>query len=190
MVTRARERPAGFLAAPEEATVASPAPVRVAGEATPARSLRAVELVTASALMALGGVVLVAAVRMGIGWGSDGPESGFVPFWLSTVLIGSCAITTVQAARRASGKRFATREQLRCVMTVVLPAAAMIVLTQLVGLYVASAVYMGFSMRWGRHSWLVSLALPPSFAIFVFLVFERWFLVPLPKGPLEAWLGY
>jgi len=23
----------------------------------------------------------------------------------------------------------------------------------------------------------------------LFLVFERWFLVPLPKGPLEAFLG-
>jgi hypothetical protein len=26
--------------------------------------------------------------------------------------------------------------------------------------------------------------------IALFLMFERWFLVPLPKGPLEAWLGY
>jgi hypothetical protein len=24
----------------------------------------------------------------------------------------------------------------------------------------------------------------------VFVVFEMWFLVPMPKGPLEAWLGY
>jgi hypothetical protein len=24
----------------------------------------------------------------------------------------------------------------------------------------------------------------------LFFMFERWFLVPLPKGPLEAWLGY
>jgi hypothetical protein len=24
----------------------------------------------------------------------------------------------------------------------------------------------------------------------LFLMFEKWFLVPLPKGPLEAWLGY
>jgi hypothetical protein len=24
----------------------------------------------------------------------------------------------------------------------------------------------------------------------LFMMFERWFLVPLPKGPLEAWLGF
>ena len=32
---------------------------------------------------------------------------------------------------------------------------------------------------------LVGLAVP----IVIFLLFERWFLVPLPKGPLEAMLG-
>jgi hypothetical protein len=26
--------------------------------------------------------------------------------------------------------------------------------------------------------------------VVTFLVFEKWFLVPMPKGPLEAWLGY
>jgi hypothetical protein len=153
--------------------------------------MRAMELATGSLLMALGWLVLVAAVRMGIGWGSDGPESGFVPFWLSTVLILCCAIILVRAARRAPATRFASREQLRRVLTVVLPATAMIVLTHLVGLYVAAALYMGLYMRWGgRYSWLFSIALPVSFAVLVFLVFERWFLVPLPKGPLEAWLGY
>jgi putative tricarboxylic transport membrane protein len=28
------------------------------------------------------------------------------------------------------------------------------------------------------------------FPLLIFVVFERWFLVPMPKGPLEAWLGY
>ena len=35
---------------------------------------------------------------------------------------------------------------------------------------------------------------PPPMAVAVpiilFVVFEIWFLVPLPKGPFEAWLGY
>jgi hypothetical protein len=141
--------------------------------------------------MALGALVLVASVRMGIGWGSDGPESGFVPFWLSTVLILACAVIIVQAIHRASEKRFVGREQLGRVLKVLLPAAAMILLTQLVGLYVASALYMGAYMRWaGRYSWTFSVGLPLSVVVLIFLVFERWFLVPLPKGPLEAWLGY
>jgi hypothetical protein len=26
--------------------------------------------------------------------------------------------------------------------------------------------------------------------VVAFVVFDQWFLVPMPKGPLEAWLGY
>lgn len=159
--------------------------------AKPFRSMRVADIVTASLLMALGALVLVAAIRMGIGWGSDGPESGFVPFWLSTILILSCVTIVVRATRRASEKRFVSREQLGRVLTVLLPAAAMILLTQFVGLYVASVLYVGAYMRWGgRHGWAFSVALPLSIVVLIFFVFERWFLVPLPKGPLEAWLGY
>ena len=25
--------------------------------------------------------------------------------------------------------------------------------------------------------------------VVVYIVFERWFLMPLPKGPIEDWLG-
>ena len=34
-----------------------------------------------------------------------------------------------------------------------------------------------------------ALAFVPRIVV-TFVIFERWFLVPLPKGPLEAWLGY
>ncbi len=184
----AHQLPAG---AQEVPAVVSAAPSPVAEKTARVRSMRAADVVTASLLMALGWLVLVASVRMGIGWGSDGPESGFVPFWLSTILILCCAIIIVQAVRRASEKRFVSREQLECVLKVLLPAAAMIFVTQFVGLYVASALYMCFYMRWGgRHSWILSIALPLAFSVLIFLVFERWFLVPLPKGPLEGWLGY
>ena len=63
---------------------------------------------------------------------------------------------------------------------------------QVTGLYVASAIYMAFYMRWiGRHRWPATIALAvglsrssPSWSS------SEWFLVPMPKGPLEAWLGY
>jgi hypothetical protein len=157
----------------------------------PARSMRIADVVTASLLMALGWLVLGAAVRMGIGWGSDGPESGFVPFWLSTVLLLCCGIVLVKSLRRRRDKAFVSREELGRVLTVLAPAAAMIAATPWVGLYVASALYMAGYMRWGgRHSWTFSILLPLCFVVVVFLVFEKWFLVPLPKGPLETWLGH
>jgi putative tricarboxylic transport membrane protein len=42
----------------------------------------------------------------------------------------------------------------------------------------------------GRHAWFLVLTLAVLIPLVTFLVFETWFLVPMPKGPLEAWLGY
>lgn len=153
--------------------------------------MRAADLITASVLMLLGGVVLYDAGRLGIGWGTDGPKSGFFPFWLAALLVLMGAVIVVQAALRSSAKPFVTRAQLGPVLKVLWPAAAMVVLTQFIGLYVASALYLGFYMRWvGRHSWLAVLLIGIGIPVATFLVFEKWFLVPMPKGPVEAWLGY
>ncbi|HEY6104974.1 MAG TPA: tripartite tricarboxylate transporter TctB family protein [Anaeromyxobacteraceae bacterium] len=168
-----------------------PPPEVVARPSAALRSMRAVDIAVASVLLALGGLVIGASVRMGIGWGSDGPESGFVPFWLALILVLCCATIIVRAIRRASAQPFASREQFGRVLKVALPAVAMILSVPFVGLYVAGAVYAGLYMRIvGRHSRLLSAALPIAFTILVFLVFEKWFLVPLPKGPIETWLGY
>jgi putative tricarboxylic transport membrane protein len=153
--------------------------------------MRAADIVTASLLMVLGGVVLFDAIRLGFRWGTDGPQSGFFPFWLATILIAACGTITVQAVRRNSDSPFVSREQLGPVLKVLLPAATMVLLIHFIGLYVSSALYLGFYMRWaGRHSWISSVLFALFIPVSIFLVFEKWFLVPLPKGPLEAWLGY
>jgi putative tricarboxylic transport membrane protein len=159
--------------------------------------MRAGDLVTAVVLIALGGVVIYDAVQLGVGWGQEGPRSGFFPFWLATLLVLFAAAIFVQAWRRRATKVFVRREQLIPVLKVVVPIAAFITVTDPpgppdgLGLYVAAALYIAIYMRWvGRHRWtsvaIVAVAVP----VVAFLVFERWFLVPMPKGPLEAWLGY
>jgi putative tricarboxylic transport membrane protein len=153
--------------------------------------MRTAEFVTASILILLGGVVIFDAVRLGIGWGTDGPRSGFFPFWLALIMVIACGIIILQALWRSSREVFVTREQLGPVLQVFWPAAAMVLLTRFVGLYVASALYIGFYMRWvGRHSWFAVVTLSVAIPVITFFTFELWFLVPMPKGPLEAWLGY
>ena len=153
--------------------------------------MRAAEVVTASVLILLGGVVLFDAVRLGFGWGPDGPRSGFFPFWLALIMVLCCAVILLQALSQPSGKSFVNREQLGSVLSVLWPAVAAVALMHFVGLYVASAIYLGFYMRWvGRHSWVTVFALGIGIPILTFLIFEKWFLVPMPKGPLEYWLGY
>jgi putative tricarboxylic transport membrane protein len=153
--------------------------------------IRTADIVTASVLMLVGAIVLSDALRLGIGWGSDGPKSGFFPFWLAMLMLAACVGIVLQALRRPKRAPFVTREQLAPVLKVLWPATAMVVLMQFVGMYVASAVYIGFYMRWiGRHSWPAVIGLGVGIPIITFLIFEKWFLVPMPKGPLETWLGY
>src|SRR5258705_6114090 len=117
--------------------------------------MRAADLTTASILILLGGVVVLDSMRIGIGWGSDGPRSGFFPFWLGVILIAASATIAAQAWRRATDRPFVKREQLAPVMKVLWPATAMVILITPLGLYVASAIYLAFYMRWvGRHGWL------------------------------------
>ena len=153
--------------------------------------MRVADIVTASILAMAGGLVLADALRLGIGWGSDGPNSGFFPFWLALILVLSCAIVIIQEWRRRSETKFVTKEKLGPVLKVLWPAVVAVFLMEWLGLYVASALYLGFYMRWvGRHSWRAVVILSVGIPVAIFLVFEKWFLVPMPKGPLEAWLGY
>ena len=153
--------------------------------------MRTADLVTAAVLMLLGGVVIFDSLRLGIGWGTDGPQSGFFPFWLAVLMTATCALIFVQALRRPVARVFVSRAALRPVLAVLGPATLMVVVMQVTGLYVASAIYVAFYMRWiGRHRWPATIAMAVGLSVVTFLVFEEWFLVPMPKGPLEAWLGY
>ena len=153
--------------------------------------MRAADLITAALLGLIGAIVIWDALRLGIGWGTDGPKSGFFPFWLA-VLMGITLIAIfVQSATASATRSFVTRQQLRPVLSVLGPAVGFVVLMQFAGLYVAGALYLALSMRWlGRHVWSAVAAVSLGLPIAIFVIFERWFVVPLPKGPLEAWLGY
>src|SRR2546430_5389416 len=153
--------------------------------------MRIADLLTAVILALGGGLVVYDSVRLGIGWGSDGPRSGFFPFWLAVIMIVACVAIMLQALRRTPTEPFLTRERLGPVLKVLWPATAAVVLMQFVGLYVASAVYMAFYMRWvGRHRWVSVIGLAVAIPVVTFIVFEQWFLGPMPKGPPETWLGH
>jgi putative tricarboxylic transport membrane protein len=45
-------------------------------------------------------------------------------------------------------------------------------------------------VRQGKYNLPAALGVSLGVPIAMFLMFEIWFLVPLPKGPLEHLLGY
>jgi len=153
--------------------------------------MRAADLVIALTLIVVGTVVIADALRLGIGWGLEGPQSGFFPFWLAVLMVATAVVIAVQSVRRASAIPFVTAARLRPVLVVLGPALGLVLLTEGLGLYVASALYLGFYMRWvGRHAWPTIAAVGLGIPVVTFVIFERWFLVPMPKGPLETWLGF
>lgn len=154
--------------------------------------MRTADIVCGVTLAVVGLVVLIEGLRLGVGWSTDGPQPGFFIFYLGVALFLSTGPIVLGAMRRASiGRHFATAPQLRSVATVFLPAVAMVVLTHFVGLYVSGALYLAAYMRLiGRHRWVTTVLIAIAIPVVAFLIFEVWFLVPLPKGPLEARLGY
>jgi hypothetical protein len=153
--------------------------------------MRTADLTTTLVLIGISALVVWDSLRLGIGWGSDGPQSGFFPFWLAVIVAGCAVAIAVMAFRRRDRPVFVRREQIGPVLKALVPAGVFVVLTGLVGLYVASGLYLAVYMRWiGRYPWVAAVALGIAFPVVTFLVFEKWFLVPMPKGPLETWLGY
>ncbi len=152
---------------------------------------RAAELVTALALFACGVVVVIDSLRIGRGWAPDGPEAGFYPFYVGLTLCACSGCIAVGARRGGGGAPFLRAAELRRVLVVFVPTAAYVGLCCWVGLYVASALFLiGFMRSVGRRSWLEAVSVGLLVSGGLFSAFELWFMVPLPKGPLEAWCGF
>jgi hypothetical protein len=163
-----------------------------AGADEPTIATRWVELGVALALMVLALVVIGDSLRVGAGWADDGPKAGYFPFYIGLALLGASAWTAFTQLRRWQRiEVFAERSQMRSVAAVMGPMVVHVVLIKFIGLYVASALLIGWFMhRHGQHRLATKLVVPVVVPLVVFVVFERWFLVPLPKGPLEALFGY
>jgi len=149
--------------------------------------------VGAAAFMALLALIgIYGSIKVGIGWGAEGPRAGFFPFYVSLTVLIACGINIYSAlAIPHTGRLFAEWRQLRQVLSVLVPTAVYVALVPYIGIYLASALLVAVFMRWfGRYNWLFVAAISIAVPVLTFLMFEIWFLVPLPKGPLEHMLGY
>jgi putative tricarboxylic transport membrane protein len=143
----------------------------------------------ATAIFAL--IVIVGSIQAGINWGAEGPRAGFFPFYVGLAILIASAVNLFHARAEPAGERFAEWGQLRQVLAVVVPAAIYVAVMPWIGIYVSSALLIAYFMRrLGNYDWHLIAAIAVGVPILTFLVFERWFLLPLPKGPIEAWLGF
>ena len=159
----------------------------------PAVAERGPELTVAILLMVFALGVLTDSVRVGIGWADDGPRSGYFPFYIGLLLLGASATTVIKTLLKwkTLDAEFAKRLQLALVISVLIPMIVYVAAISFLGIYLASALLIGYFMRrHGKSGWLYSVAISVAVPLGCFLVFERWFLVPLAKGPLEQLLGF
>ncbi len=158
-------------------------------------SNRTVNIAVALALMAVALVVMISSYRLGAGWAKNvGPDSGYFPFYISLIMLVTSSVTLLQnllSRRAGDGGIFVAHGELIMILQVLIPMTIFVILAIYIGIYISMALFIGFFMIWhGRYSLYKTIPVALGVPIVLFVVFEIWFLVPLPKGPFEAWLGY
>jgi len=157
----------------------------------PVATVRTLELVVAGLLFLFGAVVIYDSVRLGAKWADDGPQAGYFPFYVGLLICFSTAVIMYRGLgdRAKAAKAFVTRGAFGQVLWMLVPSIVYVALIKPFGLYVSSTVFIAFFMRrLGRYSWLTTALVAVGVSVVFFVLFEVWFKLPLPKGPLEAWL--
>jgi hypothetical protein len=169
----------------------------ISGEREPSPSAvsnRTMELVVAFILMGVAAVVMVNTYLLGAGWEpSVGPQSGYFPFYIALIMFISSAVIFLSNLLTKSPNRssFVERDQFKLVLQVFVPTVIFVVATIYIGIYISGFLFIAIFMVWlGKYPLYKALPVAAAVPLILFVVFEIWFLVPLPKGPVEAWLGY
>ena len=151
---------------------------------------RGIELGVAIAMIAFGALVIVGSLKVGIGWGDEGPKSGFFPFYLGVAIILASVGNLATAFALDPHAVFADWSQLLQVLSVVIPTGVYVGVIPWAGIYVSSLVLIAVFMMWlGRYGVGMCAAVSIGVTVATYLMFEKWFLVPLPKGPIEDFFG-
>ena len=118
-----------------------------------------IEAIVAFILLVIGAVVIYSSMRLGSKWTSDGPGSGYFPFYIGLMLCLSGTATMYQAlfGKKKNTESFVDRGKFKLVMAVLVPAAVYVLIIQLVGIYLASTLYIALFMSvLGKYSWIKS----------------------------------
>jgi hypothetical protein len=160
-------------------------------------SVRTWDAVVAVLFFIFGAVVVWDSRRLGAEWASDGPQAGYFPFYIGLIICIASVANFISALGSGSKGRkpFVTWGQLKMVLTVMAPSVVYVALIKnpvySLGIYEASAVFIAYFMRYlGKYSWPRIAGVSVGVMTVFFLLFEVWFKVPLPKGPIENLLGF
>jgi len=157
--------------------------------------MRWIELLVAACFVGLSLLVITDSIRVGNAWGSDGPEPGYFPFYIGCLMMGGAAwviLQTLFAWKKDDGKEvFVERNAFHLMLLMLIPTSVFVAAIFVLGIYLASLIFIAAFMVWqGKYSYFKSITVGMGISTALFLLFEIWFLLPLPKGFIENWLGY
>jgi len=151
------------------------------------------EAIVAIGIFFIGVVMMIDGHRIGIGWASDGPKAGYFPFRTGAIISISSVVVFLRAffSKKSNHELFVPWDRFKQVLCVLIPTVLYVLVTQFIGIYVASALFIGGFMRaLAKFGWLKVILVSVCISIMLFWMFEIQFMVPLPKGPLESLFGY
>ena len=149
------------------------------------------EIAVALAAAIAGAIVCYGSLEIGTGWGDAGPQSGYFPFYIGLfIVIASCGVLVESVIEQRRHKQiFLTREQGYRILTFFLPMLGFVAVSMVLGLYVGLGLYLfGVMTIQGGYRIGKALAVCACTIVLFYFVFEKWFQVPLLKGPIEALL--
>jgi hypothetical protein len=149
--------------------------------------MRKADIYVALGLMAIGLLVIGDAIRLKFGWGMSGPEAGFFPFYMGLGVVICTFFIVLRAIKiyrkEGSGKPLIKAGGLPQILRVLLPAVGMVLLTELIGLHLATVLYLIFYMGViGKTPWLKTVTISIAVPLVVYILFDKIFLIPLPEG--------
>lgn len=147
--------------------------------------MRKAELMGALAFLVVAAIAIFESFRLGFGWEKWGPQAGFVPFYLTMIMVLCLGIIIIQGLRmNVSESFFLSRPAMWSTIWVFLTSTLFAFIVLYLGMYVAIAVYAALFSAWlGRYPWHVVLAFSVIATLAVFYGMEKGLMIFLPKSP-------
>src|SRR5690606_28015943 len=125
-------------------------------------SNRTMDMVVALLLILVSAIVIYDSARLGFDWReNEGPASGYFPFYIALIMGFASVMNLLRAllARGGAGSEsFVSKPALMRVLAVLIPSFVFVWVIQLLGLYVAAAIFItAFMVILGRESIFRSL---------------------------------
>lgn len=151
--------------------------------------MRRYQVATAAVLIVIAAVAMFdtrsGALPDPSGNAPGGLRGGWYPFWSAALMAGAAGAVIVGSLRSgpSTGSLFSGAGGVRHMLLLVVPMIIAIVSMVWLGFYLVAALYMAFFMKaLGKYRWPWVVGASLLVSVGFFLLFEKGFLVPLPKS--------